>query len=301
MEGKEIIGVVRKVVFKDKNGEKIPFPTADAEKCYLYVQYLDDYKDFDSKLQMIVVEGLYYSEGSVLKLKYVEGKWHLLDELEKIDPITMVTSPENYYCYSAKAGRPLNEAAREVYYHSCYSCEVGSSFFKEQRAINQRFGGITDFRVIRDIEENFGLMADSQSIDFDRLEFIKLINGIRCFLCDKTLDVPREFFHVLGDIEFETKKGKMSLKKWISYVAFVFEYANYMGFLSRYMYEKYDENYEYKEWHSSDFIVDDEKFMLYIMSELLQTRLDTEDAPIYAQMRAELEAKKDIYERKLKK
>ena len=60
MEGKEIIGVVRKVVFKDKNGEKIPFPTVDVEKCYLYVQYLDDYEDFNSELQMIVIEGLYY-------------------------------------------------------------------------------------------------------------------------------------------------------------------------------------------------------------------------------------------------
>ena len=185
MEGKEIIGVVRKVVFKDKNGEKIPFPTADVEKCYLYVQYLDDYKDRKSELQTIVVEGLYYPEGSVLRLKYLEGKWHLRYELKYTDPITMMTSPENYYCSSAKAGRPLNEAAREVYGNSYYGLKTEAQFLEKQKMINQQFGGVTNFRGLLDIEENFDLIADSQSIDFDRLEFIKLITGIRYFFRNK--------------------------------------------------------------------------------------------------------------------
>lgn len=299
MEGKEIIGVVRKVVFKDKNGEKIPFPTADVEKCYLYVQYLDDYKDRKSELQTIVVEGLYYPEGSVLRLKYLERKWHLRYELKYTDPITMMTSPENYYCSSAKAGRPLNEAAREVYGNSYYGLKTEAQFLEKQKMINQQFGGVTNFRGLLDIEENFDLIADSQSIDFDRLEFIKLITGIRYFFRNKYLDIPREFWHSLHEARYEIEHGEMSLKKWISYVAVVFEYANYTTFLPRCAYQRDDDRFE--EWHYSDYVGDDEKLMLEIMSKLLQTRLDTADKPIYAQMRAELEAKKDVYERKLKK
>ena len=302
MEGKEIIGVVRKVVFKDKNGEKIPFPTVDVEKCYLYVQYLDDYKDFNSELQMIVIEGLYYSVGSVLKLKYVEGKWHLLDELKKIDPINILTSQYHYFCFSDKSGYSLNEVAKEAYYHSHYSSKVETQFFKELKMINQQFGGVIDFRVVCDIEKHFDLMADNQSVDFDQYEFVKLITGINKYLADDRLYMPRALYLVLNDISKALKNEEMSLKEWISYVAFVFEYLNCMDFLSHCKARDFTGNFiNLYESCYSEYVGDAQKNMLEIISKLFRAKVESANTPIYTQMREELEAKKDIYERKLKK
>ena len=293
MEGKEIIGVVRKVVFKDKNGEKIPFPTADVEKCYLYVQYLDDYKDFASELQMIVIEGLYYSVGSVLKLKYVEGKWHLLDELERLNCIDILTSQYHYFCFSDKSDYPLNEIAREVYCHWYYSSKVETQFFKELKIIKEQFGGVIDSKLFSD---------DVQSIDFNQYEFVKLITGIKNYLADECLYVPRVLCRAFTDISKAIKNEEMGLKEWISYVAFVFEYLNCMYFLSRCAAKDLDGRWlDLNKTGYYGYVYNTQRAMLELMYTLLQIKVDTQDAPIFAQMREELETKKDVYERKLKK
>ena len=42
-------------------------------------------EDPKKQLQMIVLEDIYYSVSSVIKLKFVDGKWHFLTELNRYD------------------------------------------------------------------------------------------------------------------------------------------------------------------------------------------------------------------------
>ena len=83
MEGKEVFGVVRKAVIKDKNGGKdFNSLIKDGAKCYLYIDYIDEeIEDRSERLKTIMIEDVYYSTGSTLKLKYVNGKWQLLNKI----------------------------------------------------------------------------------------------------------------------------------------------------------------------------------------------------------------------------
>lgn len=284
-----MIGVVRKVVFKDKNGEEISFPSVDEEKCYLYVECLED-----NQSQMAVLEDVYFSVGSVLKLKYVHGAWHLLEELNKRNPIDICSCPEDYFFINAKAGRGLNDAAKKVYGSSSYFGKVTGKYLKEQQVINHKFGGSKDFKKIYDVEEQFDVISNSQNIDYGQIEFIELIAGTDKYLAGNYDRMIRNFwfllYHIIDDIE--KKRGGMNLEKWIQYVAFVLDLANSLHFL-------YLTNCSGKIYN--DYNSGVKKNLLKAIVELLQIKVISDNMPIYEQLKEELNVKKDVYERKLKK
>lgn len=277
MEGKEIIGVVRKAVFKDKNGEKIPFPTTDGERCYLYIQYLDDYNNWkkDKKIKTIVVENLYFSEGSFVRLKYKDGKWHAIDELEDLSMFDILNfrATGDWFCFNDRAGG-YNVVAAKVYKYGKYQSLLKYQYREQMAAINHQFGG-------------------TENKDFEQAEFIELINNIYNYLSFHTT-LLRNYWFGLRDLASHFKEEEISLislKEWISYVAFALDTLN----LSRFWQLSYktlsnDINSEMCEEELHNFI-----------SIVLQMRPDMINTPIYKQLLSELETKKDSKPRILEK
>lgn len=239
MEGKEVFGVVRKAVIKDKNGGKdFNSLIKDGAKCYLYIDYIDEeIEDRSERLKTIMIEDVYYSTGSTLKLKYVNGKWQLLNKImsEKgwnvIDELPRLLSEYcllDYSYFLLRYGGKIEDIKSAVLGIS-YG-ELDSSVL-EQNHVSQEYGeSITRDNWDLFDNEQFPLRADSEVIDFFKLDYCKILRNMdRGYMYKSEYDsgqfesyLWRSIHQCSNNISYYADDN-MDLKKWIGFMWFIFE------------------------------------------------------------------------------
>ena len=239
MEGKEVFGVVRKAVIKDKNGGKdFNSLIKDGVKCYLYIDYIDEeIEDRSERLKTIMIEDVYYSTGSTLKLKYVNGKWQLLNKIMSENGWNIIK--ETYrllseYClldysyFLLRYGDKIEDIKSAVLGIS-YG-ELDSSVL-EQNHVSQEYGeSITHDNWNLFDNEQFPLRADSEVIDFFKLDFCKILRNMELGYWYKREYDSGQFASYLwkqihqcsNNISYYADDN-MDLKKWIGFMWFIFE------------------------------------------------------------------------------
>ena len=245
MEGKEVFGVVRKAVIKDKNGGKdFNSLIKDGAKCYLYIDYIDEeIEDRSERLKTIMIEDVYYSTGSTLKLKYVNGKWQLLNKIMSENGWNIINETyrlRSEYClldysyFLLRYGGKIEDIKSAVVGIS-YG-EMNSSAL-EQNHVSQEYGeSITRDNWDLFDNEQFPLRAGSEVIDFFKLDFCKILRNMELGYWYKREYDSGQFASYLwkqihqcsNNISYYADDN-MDLKKWIGFMWFIleeFEYAH---------------------------------------------------------------------------
>ena len=321
MEGKEIIGVVRKVVFKDKNGGyDLDSCIKDGVKCYLYIDYIDEsIEDPKKQLQMIVLEDVYYSVSSVIKLKFVDGKWHFLTELNRYDIVKDghlydFCMCDKWYPYASKERKndrkeksKLNDKVRlkELFefFEQLRITDEENSIIREKdptgflEAIENMDSLVLDELGILKSDRDEMIEMFNKGIDFNKKEFIEILEH-NLFGNSYNLNA-KELYYILVKIQSYISEKKLYKVHLISLAGLLLNLLNYMDLLTDTM-AKYDVSKSIEQLEDDEYY---SKSYLFILKDLLNYIIDAKavDMPINSQIREELKQKQLLFQQKLER
>ncbi len=321
MEGKEIIGVVRKVVFKDKNGGyDLDSCIKDGVKCYLYIDYIDEsIEDPKKQLQMIVLEDIYYSVSSVIKLKFVDGKWHFLTELNRYDIVQDgllydFCMCDKWYPYASKEKE--NDRKEKSKLNDKVILKELFEFFEQLRITDEENSIIREkdpTGFLEAIENMDSLVLDelgilksdrdemiemfNKGIDFNKKEFIEILEH-NLFGNSYNLNA-KELYYILVKIQSYISEKKLYKVHLISLAGLLLNLLNYMDLLTDTM-AKYDVSKSIEQLEDDEYY---SKSYLFILKDLLNYIIDAKavDMPINSQIREELKQKQLLFQQKLER
>lgn len=164
-------------------------------------------------------------------------------------------------------------------------------FLNELVAINKKYGGFTDIEKYKALEESFYLIADSENIDFDKLEFIRMLNNLDFQIRELATAAIKDFRFLLRRISLIGKET--DLNTWIALAGIIFEALKYASILH--------ERGEYEKKYAEE----SEKYqdlcnLLDAILYLLKVNVIDSNLPIYSQMKEELTQNQLVLERRLK-
>lgn len=323
MEGKEIIGVVRKVVFKDKNGGyDLDSCIKDGVKCYLYIDYIDEsIEDPKKQLQMIVLEDVYYSVSSVIKLKFVDGKWHFLTELNRYDIVRDgwlydFCMCDKWYPYMGNDRKAKSELTEDVESKELFE-------FSEQLRITDKENNIIREKdstgFLEELENMDSLLLGelgifkydlnkiiemvNKEIDFNKKEFIEILrhNLFGYVSSEHSLNV-KKLFDILNKITEDIYEKKLDKFHLISLAGLLKSLLNYMDLLtySMYIYDspKSNQQHEDDEYYSKLYLFKLKNLLNYIIDAI---DVKSADMPISPQIREELKQKQLVFQQRLER
>lgn len=320
MEGKEIVGVVRKVVFKDRNGGyDLDSCIKDGVKCYLYIDYIDEsIEDPKKQLQMLVLEDVYYSVSSIIKLKFVDGKWHLLTELNRYSiiedgPLYDFCKCDKWYQYISKDREEMSKLNDKV------RLEELSEFDEQLRITGEQNSAIIEkdptgfLEKIEDMD-SFSLYSDfeivkhefiemfNEGIDFNKKKFIEILDR-KLFGSDfqSSRFYTKNLYYLLTSILRCLDEKNLYTPQLIGIAGLSLDFLNYMDLLTSAINSSNGSK-------TIGEIEDDEyytKLYLSVLISSLNLIIDAKvidcDRPIISQIKEDLKQKQLVFKQRLKR